>query len=50
MKGGASQTANGFGPGKKTKDEADSIISDLSRQNAILRRKLDDALQKLDSK
>ena len=28
-------------------DESDKIIKDLSRQNAMLRRKLDDALEKI---
>lgn len=46
------QTRPGFGKGgmqehPKTKDESDKIIKDLSKQNAILRRKLDDALEKL---
>jgi hypothetical protein len=29
----------------RTKDETDKIIADLSKQNAMLRRKLDDAMQ-----
>ena len=33
--------------GFRTKDEQDKIINDLSKQNAILRRKLDDAMDKL---
>jgi hypothetical protein len=36
--------------GFKTKEENDKIIADLSKQNAILRRKLDDALEKLSKK
>lgn len=31
----------------RTKDESDKIIADLSKQNATLRRKLDDAMEKL---
>jgi len=32
---------------KKSKDEQERIIQDLTKSNAMLRRKLDDALQKL---
>jgi hypothetical protein len=36
------------GPGvERSKDESDKIIKDLSKQNAVLRRKLDDAMDKL---
>ena len=36
------------GPGiERSKDEGDKIIKDLSKQNAVLRRKLDDAMDKL---
>ena len=38
------------GGGGRTKDETDKIIADLSKQNAMLRRKLDDAMEKLGSK
>lgn len=31
----------------RNKDESDKIIKDLSKQNALLRRKLDDAVQKI---
>lgn len=47
------QTREGFGKGgaqsapSKTKDESEKIIKELSKQNAMLRRKLDDALEKL---
>lgn len=47
------QTREGFGKGGaqgapiRSKDENDKIIKELSKQNAILRRKLDDALEKL---
>lgn len=40
----------GFGKGgaqsapTRSKDESDKVIADLSKQNALLRRKLDDAL------
>ena len=37
-------------PSLRSKDESEKIISDLSKQNAILRRKLDDALEKLNKK
>jgi hypothetical protein len=36
--------------GKTGKDESEKVINDLSKQNAILRRKLDDALEKLSKK
>jgi hypothetical protein len=39
----------GGGP-TRSKDETDKIIADLSKQNATLRRKLDDALEKLAAK
>ena len=32
------------------KDESERVIADLSKQNAALRRKLDDALEKLGKK
>ena len=32
---------------KKGKEETDKIVKDLGRQNAMLRSKLDDAMQKL---
>jgi hypothetical protein len=35
------------GPVERSKDESEKIIKDLSKQNAILRRKLDDALDKM---
>lgn len=35
------------GGAARSKDETDKIIGELSKQNAVLRRKLDDALQKL---
>ncbi len=35
---------------KKGKEESDKIVKDLSKQNAILRSKYDDALQKLENK
>ncbi|CDW71896.1 UNKNOWN [Stylonychia lemnae] len=47
------QTKDGFGRGggqpgpTRTKDESDKIIKELSKQNAMLRRKLDDALERL---
>jgi hypothetical protein len=44
-----SDMAGGGGP-TRSKDETDKIIADLSKQNATLRRKLDDALEKLGSK
>lgn len=34
-------------PQLRSKDESERVIADLSKQNAILRRKLDDALEKL---
>ena len=37
-------------PQTRTKDETDKIIGDLSKQNAMLRRKLDDAMQQLQKK
>ena len=37
-------------PQLRSKDESERVIADLSKQNAGLRRKLDDALEKLGSK
>jgi hypothetical protein len=37
-------------PQVRSKDESDKIINELSKQNAILRRKLDDATEKLNKK
>lgn len=52
-----SAAMKGFGKGGmeptpqlRSKDESDKIIADLSKQNAIMRRKLDDALEKLSKK
>ena len=45
------KSSKGFGGaggvGGKTREESDKIIADLSKQNVNLRRKLDDAMQKL---
>ena len=37
-------------PQLRSKDESERVIADLSKQNAALRRKLDDALEKLGKK
>ena len=47
---GKGQSDVGGGGPTRSKDETDKIIADLSKQNAMLRRKLDDALEKLAAK
>ena len=45
---GVGVAGGGAGGGAvRTKEETEKIISDLSKQNAVLRRKLDDAQEKL---
>ena len=44
----SSNNKGGYGAGVAVnKDENDKIIRDLSKSNALLRRKLDDALEKI---